>query len=213
MPDYYRLPCQCGQSIPINLSQAGQEIVCPACGTTVPAPSLLGIKQLEPLSDGMRAGKVSESLRTAFFLIGCVLFLVGCTLLLNCLVPIPKFPTMTYPEAYQVLEKRTEFSYGGKTLPQDSTPISGVEQFTLMITDEDIDLLPPIDLYNYFLWLKEEQNFGGNFYENYQTLIDAFYIRVTAFVVLTLVGVGFFVGGFFMPKRREEVTGWSGSEW
>ncbi len=210
MVNLFRLPCKCGQSIPLDLSQAGQDVVCPACGETAHAPSLLNIKQLEAYEEDPGAKPVgnmsSGNLRHAFFLIGGVLLLFS-------IMPLIYFAAATYPEADQVLEKRKAFSYGGKELPQDSTPIPGFEQLTLRITDEGIDGLPPIDLYYYFLWLKQEQNFGGNFYENYQALVDAYYIRVVTLAILVLVGAGFVIAGFFMPKRSEEVTGWSGGEW
>lgn len=47
MPDQFLLPCECGQAIPIEVSQAGQEVTC-SCGRSMSVPSMRAIRQLEP---------------------------------------------------------------------------------------------------------------------------------------------------------------------
>jgi len=46
MPSKYLLPCECGASVPIETSQAGQSVPC-ACGRTLEIPSLRAIRALE----------------------------------------------------------------------------------------------------------------------------------------------------------------------
>jgi hypothetical protein len=60
MTTKYLLPCGCGEELPIDIGQAGQNIVC-KCGRTIEAPTLRGIRQLTPApvsdeSKGARGG-------------------------------------------------------------------------------------------------------------------------------------------------------------
>ncbi|MCA9206015.1 MAG: hypothetical protein KDA59_23340 [Planctomycetales bacterium] len=42
----YLLPCECGEAIPLEVSQAGQTVRCEACGKSQEAPSMRGIRAL-----------------------------------------------------------------------------------------------------------------------------------------------------------------------
>lgn len=47
----YRLPCQrCGQTLLIDVSQAGQQVAC-GCGAALEVPSLRAIRALEPAAE------------------------------------------------------------------------------------------------------------------------------------------------------------------
>lgn len=71
----YLLPCSCGQSIPIDTIQAGQEVRC-SCGQSQLAPTLREIRQLpelEPTMAQVRLVKEPWSAnRTIVFAIGLV---------------------------------------------------------------------------------------------------------------------------------------------
>lgn len=49
MAAQYLLPCDCGETTEIETSQAGQQINCRHCGASVLAPTLRGMRQLEPV--------------------------------------------------------------------------------------------------------------------------------------------------------------------
>jgi hypothetical protein len=78
------LPCPCGQSIPIDTSQAGEQITCAKCGHSQDAPTYRGIKAL-PLDPGdVAAAKKAQAatpewspMQGYLFAIGLVMLLVG----------------------------------------------------------------------------------------------------------------------------------------
>jgi hypothetical protein len=75
----FLLPCECGQSVPIELSQAGQKVRC-SCGREVAAPTLRGIRQLKPAVDhaaSARPGASWNPVKGALFAAGSTLLLVG----------------------------------------------------------------------------------------------------------------------------------------
>lgn len=61
MAAQYLLPCECGKTIEIETSQAGQQIDCPHCGASVLAPTLRGIRQLEPVESEPATARSSPS--------------------------------------------------------------------------------------------------------------------------------------------------------
>ncbi len=220
MPTLFRLSCACGHHLPVDVSQAGQQIVCPQCGGNVQVPTLLHLRRLAPFETDKHAQVAARSassgtLRFAFFLLGGIMLVVSGVLLLCCFVPVsvPLLSSLSYPASSQVLEKRIWLSYGGRELPQDSSPLSSSERQVLRITDYELEHLRPIQLYDYFRMMAENPNFSNNFYENYRALLDAYYIRVTTFSMMLIVSLGFVVAGFFLPKHNQEILGWSGGEW
>jgi hypothetical protein len=66
MPVRYLLSCSCGKSIPVESRQAGGTVTC-ACGQTLQAPSLRGLREMPVVQDtavaerpwGMRQGGVT----------------------------------------------------------------------------------------------------------------------------------------------------------
>ncbi len=51
MSQQYLLPCECGEKIPVDTSQAGSAVTC-GCGRTVDVPSMRAIRQLEAAEPG-----------------------------------------------------------------------------------------------------------------------------------------------------------------
>lgn len=49
MSQQYLLPCPCGQTIPIEISQAGRSVTCASCGESIEVPTMREIRQLEPV--------------------------------------------------------------------------------------------------------------------------------------------------------------------
>lgn len=81
MPDQYLLPCSCGNSIPIETTQAGQSIECPACQLQVEIPSYSQIKQLQ-LEDSLVKAKSKPQPRKEWGYGQGVLFALGLAMFL-----------------------------------------------------------------------------------------------------------------------------------
>jgi hypothetical protein len=47
MNSHFLLPCECGQTTPIQVSQAGQSVRC-VCGRELAVPTMRGIRELKP---------------------------------------------------------------------------------------------------------------------------------------------------------------------
>lgn len=78
MATQYLLSCECGQSVPVVTSQAGQQVTC-SCGKKLTVPSLRAIRQLPTANDStadLPSGTWGPT-RGALFAIGAVMFLVG----------------------------------------------------------------------------------------------------------------------------------------
>lgn len=63
------LTCQCGETIPVPLRQAGNEITCPACSSTIQVPKLGQLRQLPqaaPSADQESPRPVSMGRRLTF---------------------------------------------------------------------------------------------------------------------------------------------------
>ena len=146
------------------------------------------------------------NMRRAFFWIGIVV-LVPSLLFLFWVVFLSK------PLPRDVSKKRVYYTFGQTELFQDSTPIPEREHMILWIRNEDIDRMSPMELFFYFRNFEEGPNFSYNFQENYQSLKDAWHIRVVTGCVLVFLGLLSLISSFFMPKRDVVVTGWSGTEW
>jgi len=145
-------------------------------------------------------------LSRSFFILGIVLLIPAFALTLH-LVFSPPHPA-------QALEKRVWFSFGStqRMLPQDSTPIPFDERTILLMTDEWIDHMMPMELHLYFQTL-EEPTFSFNFRENYEAVWATYRIWVTVNIILFILAFLSVVASFFMPKQNVVVTGWSGTEW
>lgn len=75
----YLLPCKCGKKIPIDLSQAGQQIPC-ECGTIVEVPTLRGVRELERSEAPVSASESRtewDPTRGMIFAVSLLLFVTG----------------------------------------------------------------------------------------------------------------------------------------
>ncbi len=81
----YLLPCTCGQSIPIEVGQAGQRVTC-VCGATLEVPTMRGIRELVPVEEKADAKQASRGDGTAWSPLQGSLFALGMLLLMIGLV-------------------------------------------------------------------------------------------------------------------------------
>jgi hypothetical protein len=77
----YLLPCECGQAIAVDVSQAGQQITC-ECGKRLEVPTLRGVRELEPAPESAASSRPAEwdASRGMIFAGSLVLFLVGAAI-------------------------------------------------------------------------------------------------------------------------------------
>ena len=203
----YLLPCSCGESIPLDITQAGQTVTC-RCGAAQQAPSLLNIKKLQ-IAEG---DSPSSSARSSTFNAQLFFRSLGCFVLIPSLVFL-FWALSTAPSPPDVLKKRIRLSYGGNVVWQDSTPISPQERGILLTHPEDIDDMPPFWVFGHFRTLKSGPMLSPNFQENYKMLKDAHRIRVSAGSIGTALGLFCLGISPFMPKRTKSVGVRKGSEW
>ena len=79
MSTHFLLPCECGQSVPIQLRQAGQSVRC-ACGRDLVVPTMRGIRELQPTEISPTkpsATRTWNPTRGLLFGAGSVLIIVG----------------------------------------------------------------------------------------------------------------------------------------
>jgi len=73
----FLLPCECGESVSIEIKQAGQIVSC-ACGRELQVPTMRGIRELAPADDAEAAVVRSWSLtQGALFGCGVPIALIG----------------------------------------------------------------------------------------------------------------------------------------
>jgi hypothetical protein len=58
----YLLPCSCGQNVPVDLRQAGQQVVC-SCGKKLDVPPLRQLRILSPVSSAEQPARAAWSVR------------------------------------------------------------------------------------------------------------------------------------------------------
>lgn len=82
----YFLPCQCGNQIPVDTRQAGQEVRCD-CGTTLEVPTMRGVTALERVEVEVEVDKLPQpemsggwGVLQGVAVMGGVLMLLGCAL-------------------------------------------------------------------------------------------------------------------------------------
>ncbi|MGL4943786.1 MAG: hypothetical protein ACRC46_11430 [Thermoguttaceae bacterium] len=205
----YTLTCDCGATHAVATHQAGQSLQC-RCGATLAVPSLLQLKRL-PVSDATEESATPAASHAAVSRRWLVRIVGGIALMVT--IPIFVFAILSYPHAYEVLGKRKAFNFNGAQVLQDSTPIPVMEQWILVLGDDDIDAMPPMTAYYYFDALRDGPSMSFNFRENYQTFIDWYYIRVGACGLLVILSAGVFVVSWLLPQRDLGVRVRSGSEW
>ena len=78
MANEFLLPCQCGHNIKVVSTQAGQMVTCDACGLEFEAPSMIKIRQLNPVDEKDAKPRKSEwSFKQGmFFTIGATLVII-----------------------------------------------------------------------------------------------------------------------------------------
>ena len=72
----YLLPCDCGQTVVVDPSQAGDRVECPGCGNRLDVPTLRRLRDLEPAQSDASA-ETTWGLNQALFTVG---LLVTCLL-------------------------------------------------------------------------------------------------------------------------------------
>jgi hypothetical protein len=100
MNSHFLLPCECGQTIPIQLSQAGQSIQC-GCGRTLSVPNMRGIRQLQT-ADAIPTK--SPSTRTWNPTRGLIFGIGAISILIGCIVIGYNYPSYRYASAYRPSE-------------------------------------------------------------------------------------------------------------
>lgn len=82
MATRYLLPCTCGKTTPVEVSQAGETLTC-ACGNALKVPTLRGLKELPLADEEPRAGRPAEkavdwsAARGALFSLSLLVFVVA----------------------------------------------------------------------------------------------------------------------------------------
>jgi hypothetical protein len=104
----YLLPCSCGQSIPIETIQAGQEVRC-SCGQAQLAPTLREIRQLPEAELAMTQLRLMKEAwsakRTSIFAIGLIVAALSMGAVIMCQVKIgrisSRLPSKDTMKAYE----------------------------------------------------------------------------------------------------------------
>lgn len=80
MSNKFLLPCECGRSVAVEISQAGQHVAC-ACGKKLAVPSLRSIRKLAPAAEqsgqGSARGAAWNPVKGILFAIGALLVIGG----------------------------------------------------------------------------------------------------------------------------------------
>lgn len=79
MSQKYSLPCQCGGMVAVETRQAGESVVCDACGKPLDVPKLRELRQLDVL-DEVPSGKTKRKwseLEGALFVMGTLALLIA----------------------------------------------------------------------------------------------------------------------------------------
>lgn len=80
MSNKFLLPCDCGRSVAVEVTQAGQRVTC-SCGKQLAVPSLRAIRQLPPATNVSNPQKARlptwNPIKGVLFAVGAVLVIVG----------------------------------------------------------------------------------------------------------------------------------------
>ncbi len=87
MSQQYLLPCPCGQTIPVEISQAGQLVTCVSCNEQIEVPTMREIRQLEPVESPADERSPTEwtTLRNLFFAGGFAITTIALIFTAICL--------------------------------------------------------------------------------------------------------------------------------
>lgn len=222
----YLLPCSCGQIIPVETSQAGEDVTC-SCGLTVRIPTMLKIKKLPLLEDELTdypnpshaddsperiapspaSTKAEASSRVHKPLLNLGLVLLVAFSLFTAYVAI-----FTYPKPRDVLKARVEYTFGNKTIYQNSTPIPYNEMAFLYYPEEAIDDFYPDEMMRYWRLVNTGPAMSLNFRENFQSLVYYYYLRCFGAAVLIGIALSLIVTSFFVGKPKT-VAARKGTDW
>ena len=94
MEGRYLLPCSCGQKIPVEPRQAGQEIRCD-CGASLEVPTMLGMAALEkaPSEPSHTPPSAPWGIRQGIVLLGTVIVLLALGMVIPLHLTRPALPT------------------------------------------------------------------------------------------------------------------------
>ena len=211
----YLLPCSCGKSVPVETSQAGQEVVC-ECGLTLTVPSMLKIKKLQQADEipkkGTKGSTAAATETKSSRMVNWNIFSVGLILTLFTGWICWSIIANSYPRPEDVLYKRVMYTFGSKVLYNDTTPIPIEESSFFSISGEQIDRFYPMEALEYWDLVKDGPAMSMNFRENYQSLIDSYYIRCGASIIVVALSFGMVIASFFLGKRKV-IADRSGSVW
>ena len=93
MPTRYLLPCQCGERLPVDVSQAGLQLAC-QCGKKLEVPTLRGLKRLETENDKAAAEAAPWTARQGLITFGVLIMLTGVGIAGWKAYSIPPFPEL-----------------------------------------------------------------------------------------------------------------------
>jgi hypothetical protein len=79
MANRYLLPCECGKSVTVGVTQAGEDVTC-ECGQRLTVPTLRGLQQLVPVADQPIARPGWSALQGYLFSLGLLALLIGCAI-------------------------------------------------------------------------------------------------------------------------------------
>jgi hypothetical protein len=95
----YLLPCECGQKLPVDASQAGLRIRC-TCGAQPQVPTLRGLATLERVTAPTGGRRPSSwGPRQAVAFLGLSIFTVAAAAAVALWFTFPKFPEFKYNQA------------------------------------------------------------------------------------------------------------------
>ena len=208
MPKRYLLPCSCGESISLDVAQAGQIVAC-SCGQTQQAPSLLKMKVLSTVEENLPSVAATASTFNAQFFF----WFLGLLVLIPSLLFL-SWAISTRPKPMDVLQKQVWFTYGdNKMVYQDSVQLATSDRDILSFPVEYIEQMSPFQVYLHFRKLRNGPVFSYNFQENYEMLKDAYRIRVSAAVICTALGLLCLAASVFTPRWTKAVGVRKGAEW
>lgn len=214
MSRHYLLPCSCGKSVSIEVSQAGQEVKC-VCGETLSVPSLLQIKKLP--EDTARQ-KTSENVSENYFL--RPFFFVLSIVFLNLALIMAYLAIIYAPHPMDVITKRKNLvtpegksAYKSNLLPIAPEDAQFLEFHTnsysylepnwrILMMPESVEHLSPMDTIRYWETLRDGPALSPQFDESFETFKHADRIRWGTSIVSAVIMVVFFVLALFMPKKK-----------
>ena len=119
----YLLPCDCGQKIAVETSQAGQRIRC-QCGVTHEVPTLRKIVALEPLAPESAASNAKTwGTKQRIALLGASVLVIGLGLMVVLMIQRPVMPA--HPD------------------PQNLSPLESLKVWEQLLMGPDTSRLPP----------------------------------------------------------------------